>query len=97
MYEIMCILVMALVSYIPRALPMLLIDRKINNQLFISFLYYVPYSVLAALTFPSIFFCTSNIYISLFGTIVALILAYLEQEIYIVALGAIIAVFFGLR
>lgn len=95
MYEILCILVMALVSYIPRAAPMLIINRKIKNQFFISFLYYVPYAVLAALTFPSIFYCTSNVYVSIFGTVIAIILAYLEQEIYVVALGAVIAVYFG--
>lgn len=50
------IAVMALVTYLIRALPLTLIHGKIQNRWVRSFLYYVPYACLSAMTFPAIFF-----------------------------------------
>jgi branched-subunit amino acid transport protein len=55
-----------------------------------SFLYYVPFSVLGAMTFPSIFFATSNLYAALAGTIVAVVLAYFERGLMTVATSAVL-------
>ena len=52
------ILIMAAVSYAIRALPLTLIRKQIKNQFLQSFLYYVPYAVLGAMTFPAIFTST---------------------------------------
>lgn len=46
--------VMALVTYLIRALPMTLIRSKIENRFLRSFLHYVPYVTLAVMTFPAI-------------------------------------------
>ena len=48
------IAVMALVTYLIRLLPLTLIRRRITNKYIRSFLYYVPYATLSAMTFPAI-------------------------------------------
>ena len=48
------IAVMAIVTYLIRALPLTLIRREIKSPFLKSFLYYVPYATLAAMTFPAI-------------------------------------------
>lgn len=87
------ILVMALVTYIIRMLPMVLIRREIKNTFIKSFLYYVPYVALASMTFPAILTSTAGIYSALAGFLVALFLAYKEKSLTVVALGACLAVF----
>lgn len=54
------ILVMALVIFAIRALPMTLIRRPIQSQFIQSFLYYVPYVTLAVMTFPAIVDATQS-------------------------------------
>ena len=87
------ILIMALVTYIPRALPITLFNKQIKSKFVRSFLYYVPYAVLASLTFPAIFTCTSNMIAAVIGTIVAVLLAYFEQSLVVVALAAVLSIF----
>lgn len=87
------VIIMALVTYIPRALPLTLFTGKIKSKYIRSFLYYVPYAVLASLTFPAIFYCTDNRIAAIIGTIVALVLAYLEQSLVIVAAASVAAMF----
>ena len=52
--------VMALVTYLIRLLPLVLFTQKINNVFVRSFLYYVPYAVLGAMTVPAIFTSTTG-------------------------------------
>lgn len=59
-YVLLSILIMALVTYLPRMLPLVLFRKTIENQFIKSFLAYVPYAVLGAMTFPSILFSTSG-------------------------------------
>lgn len=54
------ILVAAGVSFLLRVLPMTLIRRKITNNFFKSFLYYVPYVTLAVMVFPAIIHTTGS-------------------------------------
>lgn len=54
------ILVMFLVSYAIRVLPLTLIRKPIQNQFIQSFLYYVPYVTLAVMTFPAIVNATQS-------------------------------------
>lgn len=54
------ILVMALVSYAIRVLPLTLIRKPIKNRFIQSFLYYVPYVTLAVMTFPAIIEATQS-------------------------------------
>ncbi len=91
-YILFAVLLMALVTYIPRVLPISIFRKEIKSKYIKSFLQYVPYAVLGALTFPDIFNSTSNYKTALFGTAVALILANMGKSLVIVALGSILTV-----
>ena len=54
------LLVMAGVTYLIRMLPLVLLKKKITNRFLLSFLYYIPYAVLAVMTVPAIFSATAN-------------------------------------
>ena len=87
------ILVMALVTYLIRALPLTLIRKKITNKFLRSFLHYVPYATLSAMTIPAIFYSTSGKISALFGFIAALFLAYKNKSLLTVAIVACIIVY----
>lgn len=87
------ILAMAGVTYLIRMLPLVLLKKKITNKYIKSFLYYVPYACLAAMTFPAILHSTANICSALAGLIVAVITAYRGKSLLTVALFACMAVF----
>jgi branched-subunit amino acid transport protein len=89
----LAVLLMALVTYIPRMLPLAIFRKPLRSRFIKSFLKYVPYAVLGALTFPDIFYSTGTLATALCGTAVALILAYFERTLVIVALGAMITVY----
>jgi|SRR5690554_4772820 branched-subunit amino acid transport protein len=94
MYRILtAVLLMALVTYIPRALPMTFFKKRLTSRFIRSFLYYVPYAALGAMTFPAILYSTGDLTSALFGMAVALVLAFYEKGLLIVALSAITAVF----
>ncbi len=80
---------MALITYGIRFLPLGLFTKKITSPFIKSFLYYIPYAVLGAMTFPSILYSTENIYSSLGGTLVAVVLAYFEKGLLTVAISAV--------
>lgn len=87
------IAVMAGVTYLIRMIPFTLFRQKIKSRFIRSFLYYIPYTVLSAMTFPAIFYSTGNTVTAAVGTAVALILAYLKQPLIIVSLAAAAASF----
>ena len=87
------IIVMAVVTYLIRMLPLTLIRKDINSNFVKSFLYYVPYATLSAMTVPAIFYATKNIWSAAAGFTVALILAYTRRSLLTVAAGACTAVF----
>ena len=75
-------------------LPLVLVKKEITSPYVKSFLYYVPYACLAAMTFPAILIATAGGIISgAAGLIVALIAAYREKSLLTVALFACAAVF----
>lgn len=84
---------MALVTYLPRVLPITIFRGRIRSRYIRTFLDYTPYAVLGALTFPEIFYSTGNVLSAVAGTSVALILAYFKRGLVIVALAAILAVY----
>ena len=84
---------MAIASYLPRFIPITFLRKKIKSQYIQSLLYYMPYAVLAALTFPAIFFATGNIYTALIGTVIALALSFFKVNMAIVAVVCVGAVF----
>lgn len=61
------LLVMAGVTYLIRALPFVLVNKKIENRFLNSFLYYIPYTVLAAMTFPAILYGTNHMISAIAG------------------------------
>ena len=94
------ILVMAGVTYLIRMLPLALAKKEITNPFIKSFLFYVPYACLAAMTFPAILTAfpailsaTASVISAVTGFIVALIAAYKEKSLLTVALFACGAVF----
>lgn len=87
-YLLVGILIMALVTYLIRVTPMLVFKKKIENVRIKSFLHYVPYTVLAAMTFPAIFSSTQSQVASAIGCFVAVVLAYFNRGLLAVALGA---------
>lgn len=88
MYLWMGILIMFLTTYLVRVVPMLLFRKPIHSRFIKSFLYYVPYSVLSAMTFPAILTCTSSLISALAGTAVALVMAWKRASLVKVALMA---------
>ena len=89
----MYIFVMALVTYLVRMLPLALIRKEIKSSFIKSFLYYVPYATLAAMTFPAILHASDDMRASVCGFFVALVLAFRKKSLLTVAVCACIAVF----
>lgn len=85
--------IMAGVTYLIRAIPFVIFKGKITNTFIKSFLYYVPYAVLGAMTFPAILFSTGNYTSAVAGLMVACILAFREKSLLTVAIFACLATF----
>ncbi len=94
-YQLLCVLIMAVASYLPRVIPLVLFRRPIKSRYIKSVLYYMPYAVLSALTFPAIFYSTGSVATAAIGTAVALVMSFFKINLAIVALVSI-AVVFGL-
>lgn len=92
-YIFMAIAAMALTTYLIRMLPMAIFRKKIENRWIKSFLYYVPYAVLAAMTFPAVFKSTGSVVGASLGCIAAIILAYFNKGLLTVAIGAAVTAF----
>ncbi len=88
MSVVIYIAVMAGVTYLVRMIPFTLMRKKIQSRFLRSFLYYIPYAVLSAMTIPAIFYSTGDMVTAAAGTIVALVLAYLDLPLIVVALAA---------
>lgn len=91
-YSLLLILVMAGVTYVIRAIPIAFIRKKIKSRYIRSLLYYIPYAVLSAMTFPFIFYSTQNFYTALAGTVVAIVAALGKQSLIIVAVLSVLTV-----
>lgn len=86
------LLVTAGVTYLVRMIPLVLMKKKIKNRFILSFLHYIPYSVLAVMTIPAIFYATGNPIPAIAGFIAAVILAYKGKSLVQVAAAACIMV-----
>lgn len=82
------LLVMAGVTYLIRAVPFVLFRKKIRSRFIRSFLSYIPYAVLTAMTVPAILYSTGDMVSAAVGTVVALVLAYKNCPLIVVALAA---------
>lgn len=89
------IAVMAVVTYLIRMIPFTLLRKKITSPFFKRFLQYIPYTVLAAMTVPAIFYSTENPLTAVIGTAVALFSAYLGSPMMVTAVLAAVSVWLG--
>ncbi len=86
------ILAMAGITYLIRMIPMTFFTKKITSVYLKSVLYYIPYAVLSAMTFPHILYSTGNIYTALIGTGVAIAASVCKRSLIIVATCACLTV-----
>ena len=86
------LLVMAGVTYLIRMLPLAVFRREIKSRFVMSFLHYVPYAVLGAMTIPDVLYSTGNIGTALVGLAVAVVLAWRGKGLLTVAIAACVAV-----
>lgn len=84
--------VMAFSTYLVRVIPFILIRHKIENRFVKSFLYYVPYTVLTAMTFPAMFFATNHVLSAAAGFVAAIIVSSKTTSLIKVAAGTCLAV-----
>lgn len=78
--------IMALVTYLIRMLPITIFQKEMKSPYIKSFLFYMPYAVLSAMTFPAIFSATGNPLSSIMGCICGMLLAYQEKSLLTVAI-----------
>ena len=87
------LLLMAGSTYLIRAVPFALVQRKITNRFLRSFLYYIPYAVLTAMTFPAALFAAGNVVAAAIGFAVAVLFALKGKSLTTVAVAACTTVF----
>jgi len=87
------LLIMAGSTYLIRAIPFAAIRKKINNRFIQSFLYYIPYTVLTAMTIPAAFYATSSVISAAIGLLVAVGFSIKGKGLTTVAAAACVAVF----
>lgn len=87
------IFTMAAVTYLIRMIPLTIFRKKITNTFVKSFLYYVPYACLMAMTFPAVMYETQSVVSAAVAVLVAVLLALWDKGLMTVAVCASIAVF----
>ena len=83
---------MAGVTYLVRMVPLVLVNKPIKNKYVLSFLYYVPYTVLSVMTVPAIFYATDSYISAAIGFVVAVVAGLLKRSLVQVAVFSSIAV-----
>ena len=83
--------VMALTTYFIRVTPMAVFHRKLENRWFKDFMFYIPFCVLAAMTFPDVIYSTKSLTSGVVATVVALIMSWRKRDLLTVAIGAVLA------
>lgn len=84
---------MSLVTYLIRMLPLTFFKKEIESNFINSFFSYIPYAVLAAMTFPEILYSTGNFISAVCGGAVAVFLAFRNKSMLNVALSSCLVVF----
>ena len=90
---LICILVMAGVTYLVRMIPFALFKKQVKSRFVKSVLYYLPYAVLSAMTIPTIFYSTGKLESAIVGTVVAVVVAFFDKPLIVVALAAAASAF----
>ena len=86
------IIIMALVTYAIRVVPLTILRKPIKNKFLRSFLYYVPYVTLAVMTFPAILDATSRPLYGALAFIVGIALAWINGNLFVVEAGCVLVV-----
>lgn len=96
-YVIVCMFLMFLTTYLIRVIPIGFVRRKMENEWVKDFLYYIPFCVLSAMTFPDVLYSTSaagtepHISVSAaIATAVAIIMSWRNRGLVRVALVAVL-------
>ena len=84
--------VMAVVTYLIRMLPLTVYRKPIRSRFVRSFLTYIPFAVLGAMTFPEVLYSTGDLRTAAFGVLVAVFLAWRGKSLLTVAIAACAAV-----
>lgn len=84
---------MAVVTYLPRMIPMVILQEIKLHPYLKRFLEFIPFAVLGALIFPGIIYSTSNKESAIFGTVIAVIIALFNVNLVFVVFGAILGVY----
>ncbi len=87
------LLIIAGSTYLIRAIPFAAVQNKITNGFIRSFLHYIPYAVLSAMTFPAALYATDNIIAAAMGLFVAIIFAIKGKSLTVVAAVSCVTVF----
>ena len=87
------LLILAGSTYLVRAIPFAAMRKKINNRFIKSFLYYIPYAVLSAMTLPAAFYATGNVISGAVGLAVGGFFAYRDKGLTFVAIVSCAAAF----
>ena len=92
------VLIMALTTYLIRLIPIGFVHRKLDNLWIEDFLYYIPFCVLSAMTFPDVLHSTTPVGASSthfvsgsIATMVAIVLSWKNQGLVRVALVSVFA------
>ncbi|MBR3973394.1 MAG: AzlD domain-containing protein [Oscillospiraceae bacterium] len=91
------IIAMAVTTYLIRMLPLTVFRKPIKSRFVRSFLHYVPYACLTAMTFPAILYDTTYILSGIAALAVAVILAFRGKSLIVVSLASCAAVFISER
>lgn len=90
-------LIMALTTYLIRVIPIGFVRRKMDNEWIQDFLYYIPFCVLSAMTFPDVLYSTTpagatspHFVSAAIATMVAIVLAWKDRGLVRVALVAVL-------
>lgn len=86
------ILTMAVTTYLIRVIPLTVFRKPIKSRFLKSFLRYVPYACLTAMTFPSILSSTETMLSGAAALVIAVVLAYRGKSLLTVSVAASAAV-----
>ena len=87
------IAIMAITTYLIRAIPFVALRKKIKSKFIYSFFYYIPYAILSSIVFPSVFYATGNFYAGIIGCSIAILLSLINLPLVAVSILSFISVY----
>ena len=87
MNKIYLIIIMAVTTYLVRMIPFTAFRKKITNPFFKSLIYYLPYAILSAMTFPFIIYAAECIPAAVAGLLIGTLLGILERSLVEISLA----------